>query len=272
MNINERGIIIPPGYEFDKYRNLSYLGTVHPDTLRKYLLYWDKIDIPTSRKIGYEHNQEIEANEIFLESEGVLEHTFHDNGDIFRPRSDVTSIENALTIRNMNQPGQWSIVNHTSSIPQSELNQNSIIEIKIYDILPIPSRDASFQDILNFKSNRNDELLDLRHHLDELYQQVLSCPDRHRGLNTALTDLNKSINNINKVTDTNLFSRIVSCFSIELNIGGLISLTDSYLNSDFKNILLNSSSFISIDVKEVFHPKIPVELKAFSYLIDAKNI
>lgn len=272
MNLNERGIIIPPGYEFDKHRDLSYLGTVHPDTLRKYLLYWDKIDIPTSSQIDYRKNQEIRANESFLTNEGVLEHTFHDNGDSFLPRSKITSIENALAIRNLAQPGQWSIVNHTSSVPSDEVYENSIVEIKIYDTLPIPSGDTSFQDILNFKDSRRDELLELRHHLDALYQHVLSCPDRHRGLNTILIDLNNSIKKINKVTGTNLFSRVVSCFSIELNVGGLVSIINSYLNSDFKNTLLSTSSFISIDVKEVFHPKIPIDLKAFSYLIDIDNI
>ncbi|MCI4235308.1 DUF6236 family protein [Dickeya dianthicola] len=165
MNINERGIITPPGYELDKYGYLSYLGTVHPDTLRKHLLYWDKIDIPTNSQIGYGKNPEIEANESFLEDEGILEHTFHDNGTPFLPKSSISSIENALTVRNIKQPGQWAIVNNTLSTPNSELIENSIVEIKIYNTLPIPSGDTPFQDILNFKRNRSDELLELRHHL-----------------------------------------------------------------------------------------------------------
>lgn len=272
MNINERGIIIPPGYDLDKHRDLSYLGTTHPDTLRKHLLYWDKIDIPTSSQIGFGKKQEIEADESFLEGEGILEHTFHDNGHSFIPKSNVSSIENALAVRNQKQPGQWAIVNHTSSTPDNELTENNIIEIKIYNTLPIPSGDTSFQDILHFKKNRNDELLELRHHLDSLYQQVLSCPDKHRGLNTTLAGLHKSIENLKKVTDTNLFSRVASCFSVQLSVGGLISLIDSYANSDFKNTFLSASSFVSFDPKRVFHPKIPVDLKAFSYLIDVKTL
>lgn len=272
MNINERGIIIPPGYDLDNHRDLSYLGTVHPDTLRKHLLYWDKIDIPTSSQIGFGKKSEIEADESFLEGEGILEHTFHDNGHSFMPKSNISSIENALAVRNEKQPGQWAIANHTSSTPDNELTENSIIEIKIYNTLPIPSVDTPFQDILNFKKNRSDELLELRHHLDVLYQQVLSCPDKHRGLNTALVDLNKSIKNLNKATEANLFSRVPSCFSVDLNIGGIFSLIESYINSDFKNILSTASSFVSIDVKGVFHPKIPVDLKAFSYLIDVKTL
>ncbi len=92
---NMRGIVIAPSLDLDTHKNISYLGTIHPDTFKKYLLYFDKIDIPKTTRIGFEST----PDDKFLESAGILEHTLHDEGSTFQPKhTKLNLIENALTI------------------------------------------------------------------------------------------------------------------------------------------------------------------------------
>jgi len=87
--------------------------------------------------------------------------------------------------------------------------------------LPIPSPESSFDDILNYKDKRKDELLEFRSHLDNIYQLILSQPDTERALVTAIANLKKSITNVNASATKGLLRRVASSFNISLNIEAL---------------------------------------------------
>ncbi|NMX98050.1 hypothetical protein HBO43_15730 [Pseudomonas veronii] len=267
---NMRGIVIAPSLDLDAHKNISYLGTIHPDTFKKYLLYFDKIDIPKTTRIGFEST----PDDKFLESAGILEHTLHDEGSTFQPKhTKLNLIENALKIRHSVQPGQWSLANHKLSPSENQLTKNPGIEIKIYECLPIPSPESSFDDILNYKDKRKDELLEFRNHLDDIYQLILSQPDTERGLVTAIANLKKSITNVNASATKGLLRRVASSFNISLNIESTFSLASALLAGDKSQVIKEALGFISLEPAKLFTAtEIPKDLKALSYLVNLNKI
>lgn len=266
-----RGIIIAPSLDLNIHRDISYLGTIHPDTFKKYLLYFDKIDIPHTTRFSLEPT----PDDLFLESAGILEHTVHQEGTslLESRKTDSSLIENALKTRHSMQPGQWSLANHSTATNENQHHDRPGLEIKIYDCLPIPNHDLAFDDILTYKEKRKDELLELRNELDKLYQQVLAQPDTERGLITTITNLRRSIENVNASASKGFFRRVASSFTISLNVESTYSVGAAILTGDRAQLIKEALGFISFEPAKIFTATdIPKDLKAFSYLINLKTL
>ncbi|WP_365828072.1 DUF6236 family protein [Aeromonas media] len=61
------------------------------------------------------------------------------------------------------------------------------IEFELYDVLPIPAVDTPFDEILEFKNKRSDELSAFRCYIDEIIENIIASKDIPReGANKSL--------------------------------------------------------------------------------------
>lgn len=111
----ERGIVITPNYEVLAGGGLRLLGGVEAVNLRKYLLFWDKIDYPVNNMIHVKGGPDID----FLIQEGIASSTeirfqkmeAHENGILFLASQMIAFEKN-----NAVQDKEWSIAQPTGKL------------------------------------------------------------------------------------------------------------------------------------------------------------
>lgn len=176
-----RGIVISP-IKIIGRNSMLIDGGINPEKLKQYLLYWDKIDFPQSNIIGFGNSPEIE----YLKEIGVLKQSrigIDSSGEM--TELYVKSQLKALELNNEKERGCWTLgqENIELVLPKSESIVKKGVEIDLYKSLPIPAEEVSLEDILIFKDERKDELLNFRELMDNLYIEFLKSADSERSLN-----------------------------------------------------------------------------------------
>ncbi|MGX9147263.1 DUF6236 family protein [Mesorhizobium sp. 128a] len=135
--------------------------------MRSNLLFWDRLDFPAQNMIAFG----LDADAQFLKSAGVLQRTVvglsgGSMGDVLR-----AAHVGAFRLLDKNEPGQWSIATgeRSLSFASNDIDEGRGVLVKLYNAIPVPNKDASLVDILEFREKRRSELLALRHHLESVY-------------------------------------------------------------------------------------------------------
>lgn len=219
-----RGVVITPKFAFDG-RTLSTGSGFDPISLRHYLLYWDKLDWPDNNIISLgDGGPDIE----FLKSTGVLERTvikftgFSGNIGYAMLGMQVA----ALQFRNDKDPGSWSLAQDSQVLvasPEGTVEARSI-EVELYSAIPVPTRDVSYDDVLDFKRRRESELKSFRSAMDDLYQDVIASVDIPRAKLQAIVRLERSIQELNDVFGESFSKRFLSSLKVELNVPNIAAL------------------------------------------------
>jgi hypothetical protein len=98
-----------------------------------------------------------------------------------------------------------------------------LIEMELYRALPAPPPEVSFEDILEFKNRRKDELLSLRYALDELYLEIIDSNDAPRKTGLVLRKLQKNLLMLHKIYDERWKQKLLSTLTVELNLKNVAS-------------------------------------------------
>lgn len=182
-------------------------GEPSPADLRKYLMYWDEIDYPYSNLTPILPNPDMQ----FLIDEGIALRSCFNFRDIKPPHGyDYVEfspeIEHELMCiahwaafdkHDKENPGLWSLAQLSTKLVFLPKNEPTVaVEFELYNMLPVPTADVPLIDILDFKQKHYDELVELRSHLDDVYQQIISSADIPRAKNTELTRLESSLKKI----------------------------------------------------------------------------
>ncbi len=194
--MKNQGLIIPVPMVIGRGGNTSIpdQDDVLKQTIIKGMLFWDEIQVPSTSAIY-----------VGIEDEALL----LDAGIISRP---ILSTPGSREIPNVHfeyleflrskESELWSMDNTLEFpvAPDCVSDEHRAVLINLYDALPIPSINVSYDDLLALKRKRYDELLALRNCLNDCYQRVLSAGDgemqfdaeRHR-LVAAIEDYTKSL-------------------------------------------------------------------------------
>lgn len=194
--MNERGIVVSPPFSVLPTGGIQFGGDPAPLEMRKYLLYWDKIDYPDNNLVSV-HSHDIDA----LMQLGVLERTFVQfqgafstgNGEFF-----IAAQEKVFSKRSETFPGSWSMAQLSTTPFYTQGEKKISIDFELYGALPVPSADTPFTDILEFKERRKDEMLAFRSYLDDVYQKILISPDSARARNTEIDRLESAVHSISR--------------------------------------------------------------------------
>ncbi|MBB1322489.1 DUF6236 family protein [Shewanella sp. SR43-8] len=219
----DRGIVVTPYFTFDGH-SLHFPGLVGIEStnLKHYLLYWDKVEFPNNNIIHIGDSPEFE----FLYNENVLQRTNININGFSGNIGNVYLIAQAEAIRKLNEqdPGKWTLGQNSSRlfVPDSLSKNTSSVEFELYNILPSPGDDVSYEEILNFKVKRKDELAEFRMCMDDIYIDITKSNDIPRSKNVALTKLEKSISNLNVVASESWSSKFLSGFKVDISIPNVI--------------------------------------------------
>lgn len=93
---------------------------------------------------------------------------------------------------------------------------NHKVDIELYNMFPSPA-EVSFEDILEFKLRRNDELVALRAAMDQLYIYIIQSNDIPRAKPIVINKLEAIIKDLNLAATEAWKERKLSSLKVELN-------------------------------------------------------
>jgi len=184
--------------------------------IRRNLLYWDKLDLPDNPVIACALPPEAK----FLVDEGVLLKSPSPpwKGGMITP--EVWSESNLEVWRqhDAREPGRWAMGQKSPSwtLP-IEQPETRVVAVELFNVLPQPDDTVPLEAVYEFKKKRNDELQVLRSHLDQLYQEIIDSHDIPHARNAAIDDLERSLNDLNKVANETWGQRLMESVSVEIN-------------------------------------------------------
>jgi hypothetical protein len=240
----ERGIVISPDFHFLPNGSAFFEAATDPDELRKYLLYWDKIEVPLTTMVLFEC-----SDFDYLSDAGVLTRTPFSTSNIRLMQirdsykttlSKEAGIEILLGHEHVfhemckNEPGAWSKAQmSTAFISKNEIRREAI-EFELYNAVPVPSTITPLNDILEFKEAHRDELIAFRAYLDELYQKIISSTDIPRAKNTELQKLESALRDVNRVlNESKIRVALRSMKSVISGVDGIIGVAAGVASAPF---------------------------------------
>lgn len=192
LGLTERGLVISPPINLERGRFYLKSSDIDPLQLRANLLLWDRLAFPNNNFISIGEGPDAK----FLMAEGIL----------FRPQARISGGGNAaiaflkahlesFSFLDRKEPGRWSLARGEDSIsfPEEQMEKQRGLLLQFYDAIPIPDREVPIEAVLEFRARRRAELLSLRHHIDNIYLEVLASPDKDLAAISALTAFDKSL-------------------------------------------------------------------------------
>jgi hypothetical protein len=269
-----RGLIISPEYVADKGSFQLKSSQINPINLRQYLLYWDRLDFPDNNIISIGGSPEIE----YLQEVGILQ------------RSRVTAAGRwevgeaflwcqmeAFKENNHKEPGSWSLAqpNNKLVLDKASSVQTRNLEVELYQSLPIPSEEVSLEDILLFKENRKDELLEFRFLMDNIYSEIIESGDPDRTKLKSIEQLQRKIVELNMVMNEGKMKSLLGNLKIEVDVSKMVEKTAIGIGLGtifnfpvgLSGVIGLASSFIQVKSELSLKPKeIPEGLRDYAYL------
>lgn len=249
----ERGIVLSPKFVKVPTGHVIFESAIDDFELRKYLTYWDEIDVPRNTLVDFDCRQFR-----ILEAAGQLKRTdygipqqfigvrMQDSHRMFIGKcnasvviDDCTQItldqkagdqiiaahEDVFTLRHAQDPGKWSKAQVSSHLMASNYVDKESIEMELYNLLPVPAVNTPLEDIIEFKEKRHDQLIEFRLYLDELYQSILTAGDIPRAKNTAMNRLEQSLIGVNRTMKEAKINYVLdSLRSIKADITGIAGM------------------------------------------------
>ncbi|MFL0586542.1 DUF6236 family protein [Sphingomonas olei] len=161
------GVLTPPVNVKSSSKAALEVETPRPlseELLKLTLLFVDRIDVPKNRNIS-SGNANIDAlsdmgiasrSTIFFEGGVGLDKMFT------HPWLAYLELEKR-------EPGRWSIWQEPNQqiVPEDELTPDLAFQLELTNGLIVPHELTPYEDVLSFKDRHRDELISLRHHLED---------------------------------------------------------------------------------------------------------
>lgn len=224
---------------------LSFHGAIQHEDVVRWLLYWDKI-IYTGLGVGGASISGNHSDDVtYLESLGVFSTEIVDLPSIGEvigpppvdngikmfgiPGNQIPYVSAAARLHlcktlSDSTGGIWSLGQaggETLLLPGVNESKD-LLDVNLYNCLPIPTHDTPFEDILNYKEKYSAELTRLRFALDKLRENVLHSQDQRRALDSALHELSISLQDIDSSisgTGIQTFKDSISLYTENPSIG-----------------------------------------------------
>ncbi|WP_201587764.1 DUF6236 family protein [Psychrobacter jeotgali] len=196
-----RGIIATPGIINRLPKGFQMNGSISLDEMRYYALYWDKVVIPTNNLVHIGVPQE----EAFI-SAGAIERpriAFHGSYEGDQVTNAMLSCQGLVAKELVkDKETDWVIQQFSDELTMFDdyIEERNTLRIDLASCLPVPTGEVNIHDILEFKELRKNEFISLHEYLDEVYEQALLSPDQTLASKKAISNLTKSIADLDKVT------------------------------------------------------------------------
>lgn len=205
LHEGERGAILAVDGDFGGGINDVVLQPrgYNKDSVRGALLLFDKMDIPCNSFMGFGPIPGLEKSHIV----GVTRVAI--SGSVGLPTFQLPIVA-AFNALNERDGGRWAITRSLDSfkLPDNLFSPNKAVELHLLDAVPIPTMNVSYEEILNFKERRGDELIALRHFIEGLGLQATQEGVAGLGKTHAFEKLDRAIADYNAVMRETNFEKI----------------------------------------------------------------
>lgn len=265
---------------------ISISGTLSSQDLNYYLLYWDKIIIPRFSPIHFAIDNEDEIIKTgILESPRVyIENFFTVNNDFLDEPFVLAQSIIAHKIISEDSSQDWTIhqIGDQRLIGNEQRKEFDSVKIELQNCLPVPNEHVNFQDILEFKEKRKDELIALHSTIDNFYFEVLNSPDIGLKKRKCISELSNAIKDIessskekfNKISKYNFTTELnIDVKNIAVTMGGLAAF-DFYtlgMTIPIATILSGLASVVKIKANRTVSVSKAEEKLKLSYLSSASK-
>lgn len=236
--MSKRGVVVSP--TISNSQGFHFSGEIDVDQLKRLLLYWDSLSYMAMGGVG--PNLKTLPDLDFLHREGVLNvlhipvpHDLIPADEV--KGSSIGGVPVAL-YKDVQLEAQMRLakeltakgVIHTVAQFGDELELSrlhavpgKVFEFKMYECLPTPGPDTSFQDVLEFRGKHAAELSQLRFALDRMRTEVVVSDDPERTFRECSERVAFSVNEIG-----NSMRKAKMPFGLE-TVKSLIEAQESYL-------------------------------------------
>ncbi|KHM51118.1 hypothetical protein PL71_00560 [Pseudoalteromonas distincta] len=217
----QRGLITVAGNIKFQMQGCGLSSNLTPEDIRFYLMYWDKIIIPTNNLIhfGIPDEEDLISSKALWRprTSHVGRFSGHELGEaIIKGQSEIAELmlKDSKTDWVVHQTGNQIF------LPKKTSQYNNTIRVDLSGVLPVPSKDTNINEILEFKEKRGAELEALHSTLDELYKEILTSPDPSLEAKSIFSRLNKEIEALERVSGEKYKKTSKFDLSVELNLNG----------------------------------------------------
>lgn len=216
LGANERGLVVSVPIKLEAENSISMAGALDAQELRFSLLFWDRLDFPTSNVFEIGGGTEVE----FLESANILRRSraVSAGGEVASLMFE--SHMNTFRALDARDAGKWSVARGETSMgfrPDEVVADRGFV-LELLQAIPVPNRDVPLDDILQFKLKRHAELIALRHHLENVYLQIGRSLDQDLAKALALEEIDKATSDLLKVGRESGMKLKLSGFDAKLDV------------------------------------------------------
>jgi hypothetical protein len=183
---------------------------------------------------------------------------------------------------NAQEPGQWSFGQTAPSwyAPREEANvETRVVEIELYQALPVPPDDVSLDDVLKFRERRLAERLAFREAMDGPYSKIINDRDIPRAKVAAVDSLERRLQELDRVVAETWSSRLLTNAKTLLSVEsptidsvakaiptgvGLVASLD--LDLIVGALITAATACLKFNVQKLRAPRLPESLKDFAYI------
>ncbi|WP_100075730.1 DUF6236 family protein [Chryseobacterium camelliae] len=264
---------------------ISISGNLSTADLNYYILYWDRIVMPTNNII----HQAI-PNEEYLIKLGILERP------IVRFNSWSTNVENgsydpfvvsqgiiANKLLLEEKDTDWTIhqIGEEVIIAKDFQKKYASLKVGLLNCLPVPIEGVNSEILLEFKNKRKDEFEKLHQSIDHLYLEILKSPDIDLQYKISKSEFIKALQDIEKISTENFAKTQKYDLTTEININGKDFLTAIAAGSildftqgftfPFMSVISGLISMVSIKANKTTSLEASNEKLKLSYIANASK-
>ena len=311
----ERGIILSPkiknnipipfymgnlrGCQVGKINNMEESNSIEllikEEHIKNYLFYWDKIAIPKifhNNEYCFAPMMENESIKTLLTEKKLSIDISYNVTTIPTDKQAIVNLTNVFSdsqirlykVLNEQTDDRWCIGQLGNEIISSSFKNSSnmeLVEIMLYNSLPLPHPNTHIDDILNFKQKRLDELYNLRFAIDELKDNIKNSSNTVDEFKKSIEKIQQRIIVLDKVMYENKIHKIYKNLNlfISLNeqtiipalstLGGVISGQE--LSLPLALLTAYSIQGVLSILSHKFNIEVPKEYDDFIYLFNAKK-
>ena len=283
----KRGIMLPPigtekkdgGTSFFTVGDIPFLGAAPAA-----VLYWDKIHAPIAIKgMSPQYDFAVEK----LVSLGIAE-SFALKAENSFSQLDIpqmiSSYAHSLSELDSRSLEVWSVMplipdqkrtlaaQSTPYLPKSHKTHASI-EVQLKNALPVPDRDVPYEDLLEFKNSRSEQIQRLHAELSQVASRYINLMDDEQALLLALNDVNSAVSELQRVYEEKWVKKVTKNLTSAFALDGVLPAGVTYFAGASIDTAFLAGAGAAI-IRSAVSASLPVKHKdnPYSYTLEAQKI
>ncbi len=157
-------------------------------------------------------------------------------------------------------------------LPKSRQTTASI-EVQLKNALPVPDRDVPYEDLLEFKLSRSEQIQRLHAELSQVASRYVGAMDDEKALLLALQDVNVAVSDLQRVYEEKWVKKVTKNLTSAFALDGVLPAGVTYLAGATLDTAFLAGAAVTI-VRSAVSASLPVKHKnnPYSYALEAEKI